>query len=226
VDVILTVPRLVALAGICVALIAGCTSASGAPPGARASAVPASPSSAGPRATPATSAAPDSPDPKATAGSHSPTATRTPTGGASASGYDPAACSLLTAVEVNAIVGTHATRAEPTYPTPLPRGLSACLISNPAAQAYQPVRGLRIDLWRDDDSHQVYAGLIPTSGVPIAGLGDEAKGYAVNRGGAGTGGIAVRKGRVVIAIFVATPELPFVTLDQLRDLAAAALGRA
>jgi hypothetical protein len=222
---ILNVPRLAVLAGICGALMAGCTSASGAPLGARASGAPTTSSSADLRSAPAVPTPPTSPDPKVTASSHSPSATRTPTAGASAGGYDPTACSLLTPADVNAILGTHATRGEPTYPTPQPRGLSACLISNQATQPYQPVRGLRIDVWREDDSHQVYTGLIPSGGAPITGLGDEAKGYAVNRGGAGTGGIAIRKGRDVIAIFVATPELPFVTLDQLRDLVAKALSR-
>jgi len=122
--------------------------------------------------------------------------------------------------EVNAILGTQVTGGEPTYPAPLPRGLSSCLLFNHGAQPYQPVRGLRIDLWREDDSHQVFAVLMPSGGEPIAGLGDEAKGVG------GSGSIVVRKGRVVIGIFAATPQLPFVTLAQLRNLAATALSRA
>jgi hypothetical protein len=200
----------------CGALASGCTAAKGSAAGARTP-------SAGPTSTvDPTATESGSPVPTNTAtGSHPPIRTGpTPTRGAPPAGYDRTACSLLTAGEVNTILGTHVTGGEPTFPTP-PRGVSACLIFDHSDQLYGPKRGLRIDLWHQDDSRQLFASLIPSSGTPVTGLGDEAKGYAAK----GAGAIAVRRGPLVVVMFASTPQAPLVTLAQLRALAFLALNR-
>jgi hypothetical protein len=214
-----TVKGLLLLATVavaCGALVSGCTAARGSASGAYTP-------SPGPTSTaqpPATASGSPGPTDAATR-SHPPIRTGpTPTRSAPPAGYDRTACSLLTTGEVNTILGTHVTAGEPTYPTP-PTGLSACLIFDHSDQTYGPKRGLRIDLWHQDDSKQLFAGLIPSSATPVSGLGDEAKGYAAK----GAGAIAVRRGPVVVAMFASTPEAPLVTLAQLRALAFLALNR-
>jgi hypothetical protein len=204
---------------VCCAVVAGCT-------------VPASPAGsatvAGP--TPATADESALPDPagevvpnvsRAATPTVSPAASiprtaRQSTGPAAAGTTavpDAAACRLLTPAEINAATGLSVTDGKPDVGAALPGQVSCVFLQ-------QLPTGLRVSLFRRDDSHTLFNGLLP-SAQSVSGLGDEAKATAGN----GTAAIAVRKGSMVITLFVVKNQSPAVTVAAVKDLASSALRR-
>jgi hypothetical protein len=130
-----------------------------------------------------------------------------------AAGPDLAACRLLTPTEINTATGLRVTDGKPDAGAALPGEVSCIFIQQLPA-------GLRVSVFRREDSQALFNSLLPNA-QPLSGLGDQAKASAGN----GTAAIAVRKGSIVITLFVAKTEPPAVTVAALEDLANSALRR-